>query len=256
MKFPDSFKFNPEDGVMKFPSQEDDRPWLNPKWDGEGISYSSHDYGTSEGAQKILDSLTDEQKKEIRDAYADCTFSTAPDVPQQEPVTSDEIIATLEAAMAEFGPGVAARARAEKLLSPSYMLPSHMVEMPKRDEGPTIRCEFPMEVKHPQMFVGISDYPNDRDRLYLFIKDHNLKPHIAARVRRLNPKGLRQGSMIRGMRPRAPDMRNEAFMRGCVTVREFIAVHGSAEYRKIPRSAIFRQGHRKLITRQYAEGLR
>lgn len=85
-----------------------------------------------------------------------------------------------------------------------------------------------------------------RDRLEALIQRLHLDDDKAARARRLNPYGAREGQMILGVRRHTP-MAVHGLMRGGITVEQFIRAHGREAYRALPGAAFMRFGHRKLI---------
>lgn len=67
---------------------------------------------------------------------------------------------------------------------------------------------------------------------------------VKARIRRLNPEGLEEGCIPRGWNPHP---RINPHYTCAMPVRDFIRRFGRDAYRALPRTAFYRQGHRKAI---------
>lgn len=81
-----------------------------------------------------------------------------------------------------------------------------------------------------------------------------VKPKVWERIARLNPNGIKLGDKIRGYNP-AHQFSKQLWL-NIITVQEFIEYYGVEQYRMIPKSGFVRRGHRKAITKDYANGLR
>lgn len=73
---------------------------------------------------------------------------------------------------------------------------------------------------------------------------------VQERIKRLNPKGVVEGSRPYGWNP-GHTIGHAAWMRDLITVRRFIALNGREVYRALPREAFMRSGHRKAIRREW-----
>lgn len=78
------------------------------------------------------------------------------------------------------------------------------------------------------------------------------KPEVLARIRRLNPIGVPEGSRIRGYVPAARSPGSWTTI-DAMSPRAFVANYGRDAYDAIPRNALIRHGHRKGIAREYIE---
>lgn len=83
-----------------------------------------------------------------------------------------------------------------------------------------------------------------------FIERKKCKPEVAAKLRRLNPNGVEEGSWPRGYHRHA---RNPWWGYGGVGPREFVEKYGRKAYHALPKRAFIRDGHRKMIVREYIE---
>lgn len=69
---------------------------------------------------------------------------------------------------------------------------------------------------------------------------------VVARIERLNPNGVHPGAIPRGWNPHK---RANNFAMDLIGVREFICRYGRPAYNALPKTAIYRDGHRKAVTR-------
>lgn len=77
---------------------------------------------------------------------------------------------------------------------------------------------------------------------YLARRKHG--PRVAARISSLNPNGKPEGAKPRGWNPHPHISRWEI---DSMPIHVFVRRYGADLYRKIPRQALIRQGHRKAV---------
>ena len=81
---------------------------------------------------------------------------------------------------------------------------------------------------------------------YLVRRKHSL--NVRNRIERMNLRGCEEGSHVRGWHPH---QRIDFFSIGLISVARFVQKYGQEAYRKLPKHALYRQGHRKAILYNY-----
>lgn len=85
-----------------------------------------------------------------------------------------------------------------------------------------------------------------------FIARRKCGPDVSARLRRLNPSGVEEGSWPRGYHPHRRSAAAR-FDRDGVSVRDFVGKYGRAAFDALPAHALIKDGHRKSVTREYVQ---
>lgn len=88
-------------------------------------------------------------------------------------------------------------------------------------------------------------------RLEAWLRHHRCGPEVAARIRRLNPRGLQEGDYPRGWHP-SETWRSLSWSRGLAPIgkREFIARYGREAWRRLEPFDLCKIGRRRRMTRE------